>query len=261
MYKKFLLVLTAVGLLAACHDDNGDEENNDDSSNNDIEGEMTISSAASTRDALEDVVDLFNEEYPEVSIDMNFGGSGALKIQIEQGAPVDIFLSANVNHFDDLDEGGFIEERTMYLGNNLVLIEQTDAETLSIIEELVEVDLIALGTPESVPAGEYAKTALEYYEVWDEVEGNIVYAEDVRQVLQYVEIGEVEAGIVYRTDALTSDEVIIVDTFTDDSHDAIEYPLGLLTEGVDDEAAQAFYEFLQTDAALEVFEEYGFTTE
>src|SRR5699024_7259874 len=126
MYKRLLMSITAVGLLAAC---NGDDEDNDEASNGDAEGEVTISAAASTRDALEDVVDLFNEEYPEVSIDMNFGGSGALKIQIEQGAPVDIFLSANVNHFDDLDEGGFIEERTMYLGNNLVLIEQTDAET------------------------------------------------------------------------------------------------------------------------------------
>ena len=258
MYKRLLMSITAVGLLAAC---NGDDEDHVEASNGDADGEVTISAAASTRDALEDVVDLFNEEYPEVSIDMNFGGSGALKIQIEQGAPVDIFLSANVNHFDDLDEGGFIEERTMYLGNNLVLIEQTDAETLSIIEELVDVDLIALGTPESVPAGEYAKTALEYYEVWDEVEGNIVYAEDVRQVLQYVEIAEVDAGVVYRTDAFTSDDVVIVDTFTEDSHDAIEYPLGLLTDGSDDEAVQAFYEFLQSDAALEVFEEYGFIIE
>ena len=258
MYKRLLMAITAVGLLTAC---NGDEESNDEPSNGDVEGEVTISAAASTRDALEDVVDLFNEKNPDVKIDMNFGGSGALKIQIEQGAPTDIFLSANVNHFDDLDDDGFIEERVMYLGNDLVLIEPSDAETLSIIEELVDVDLIALGTPESVPAGEYGKAALEYYEIWDDIEDNIVYAEDVRQVLQYVEVEEVDAGVVYRTDALTSDDVVIVDTFTEDSHDAIEYPLGLLTDGVDDEAVKAFYEFLQSDDALDVFEEYGFNIE
>lgn len=151
--------------------------------------------------------------------------------------------------------------RVTYLGNDLVLIEPTDAETLSIIEELVDVDLIALGTPESVPAGEYGKAALEYYEIWGDIEDNIIYAEDVRQVLQYVEVEEVDAGVVYRTDALTSDDVVIVDTFTEDSHDAIEYPLGLLTDGADDEAVQAFYEFLQSDDALEVFEAYGFIIE
>lgn len=258
MYIRLLMAITAVGLLTAC---NGDEESNDEASNSDVEGEVTISAAASTRDALEDVVDLFNEENPDVTIDMNFGGSGALKIQIEQGAPADIFLSANVNHFDDLDDDGFIEERVMYLGNDLVLIEPSDAKTLSIIEELVDVDLIALGTPESVPAGEYGKAALVYYEIWDDIEDNVVYAEDVRQVLQYVEVEEVDAGVVYRTDALTSDDVAIVDTFTEDSHDAIEYPLGLLTDGVDDEAVQAFYDFLQSDDALEVFEKYGFITE
>lgn len=258
MYKRLLMSITAVGLLAAC---NGDDEDNDEASNGDIEGKVTISAAASTRDGLEEVVELFNEENPDVSIDMNFGGSGALKIQIEQGAPADIFLSANVDHFDDLDDDGFIEERVTYLGNDLVLIEPTDAETLSIIEELVDVDLIALGTPESVPAGEYGKAALEYYEIWGDIEDNIIYAEDVRQVLQYVEVEEVDAGVVYRMDALTSDDVVIVDTFTEDSHDAIEYPLGLLTDGADDEAVQAFYEFLQSDDALEVFEAYGFIIE
>ena len=245
MKRNILLVLLMALLIAAC--------GNEDES-------VTLSAAASTRDALEEVVELFNIEHHS-NIEMNFGGSGALKIQIEQGAPVDMFLSANINHFEKLEDAGFIEESIMYLGNRLVLIVPEQNAGISSIEELVEVNQLALGTPESVPAGEYAKAALEHYELWDEVEDNIIYAEDVRQVLQYVEIGEVDAGIVYHTDALTSDKVKIAATFDKNSHDQVAYPLGILNSGAQKNGVTDFYAFLQTDAALEVFRKYGFTTE
>lgn len=245
MKRYILLVSIMVLLMSACSNE---------------EASVTLSAAASTRDALEEVVLLFNAEYHS-NIDMNFGGSGALKIQIEQGAPVDMFLSANINHFEDLGYAGFIEESIMYLGNRLVLIVPEQNASISTIEELVDVNQLALGTPESVPAGEYGKAALEHYLLWNEVEDKIIYAEDVRQVLQYVEIGEVDAGIVYYTDALTSDKVKIAATFDKDSHKQIAYPLGILDSGAQKNGVTYFYEFLQTDAALEVFRKYGFTTE
>lgn len=222
---------------------------------------VILSAAASTRDAVEDIVELFNEEYPDVDVEVNFGGSGALKIQIEQGAPVDLFLSADTSHFEELVNEGYINEGITYIGNSLVLITPENSENVTSIDDLEEVRLLALGTPESVPAGRYGQSALEFDDLWETVEHKIVYAEDVRQVLQYVEVGEVDAGIVYHTDALTSDSVNIAATFDEASHEAIEYPLGILNAGADKSAAIDFYKFLQTNAALEVFIDYGFTAE
>lgn len=246
MKRIILTLLSLVLLLSAC--------GNDDEI-------VTLSAAASTRDAIEKVVVLFNEAYPDFEVDMNFGGSGALKIQIEQGAPVDIFLSANVNHYEDLVNDGYITEGITYLGNRLVLITPQDNTNIMSIEDLKHVDRLALGTPESVPAGEYGYSALVEYELWETVRPNVVYAEDVRQVLQYVELGEVDAGIVYHTDALTSDAVDIIATFDSTSHESIEYPLGILESGAGKEAVIHFYEFLQSEKAREVFKAYGFTTE
>lgn len=244
--KKWMFVIVGL-MLAGC--------------NTSEEVTVLMSSAASTEDAMNEIIEMFNEAHPNVQVDMNYGGSGALRIQIEQGAPVDLFLSANVDYFNSLDDDGYISERTIYLRNSLVIIELSDAEMLEDIEDLATVDQLAIGSPESVPAGAYAKMALHHYALWDEVEPQIVFAEDVRQVLQYVEIDEVDAGIVYLTDAEISDDVRVVATFDEESHDAIDYPLGLTEQGSENDAAQLFYEFLQGDDAREVFESYGFSTE
>ena len=221
---------------------------------------VTFSAAASTKDAFEEITKQFNEIEPDVTVDMNFGGSGALTVQIEQGAPVDLFLSANMHHFETLEEAGHIAESEPYIGNQLVLIAPEDS-TLEQVEDLTTVDNLAIGTPASVPAGAYAEMALSDYELWDDVETSIVYAEDVRQVLQYVEIGEVDAGIVYYTDAISSSKVHVVDKFEATSHDEILYPLALTTNGAENESAQLFYAFLLGDDAVEVFRSYGFTIE
>ena len=244
--KRYILLLVGAALLiSGCSNDSAS---------------VTLSAAASTRDAMEEIVEIFNASYPDIEVDINFGGSGALKMQIEQGAPVDIFLSANINHYQDLVDGGYIDEGITYLENQLVLITPADEENITSIDNLEQSDRIALGTPESVPAGEYSTTALIYYGLWETLESRIVYAEDVRQVLQYVEVGEVDAGIVYQSDALSSSNINIVETFDAASHDAIEYPLGLLKSAADKKAVVTFYEFLQTDVTLEVFNKYGFTT-
>ncbi|WP_010095691.1 molybdate ABC transporter substrate-binding protein [Ornithinibacillus scapharcae] len=232
---------------------------------NSEEIELTVSAAASLKDSLEEVKELFEEEYPHVNVRFNFGGSGSLQQQISQGAPVDIFFSSSEPKFNTLIESGLIDEENNapLLKNEIVLIAETsNPSNLLSFKDLTnkKIEHIAIGIPETVPAGEYAKETLEYINIWNDVESKIVYAKDVRQVLSYVETGNVGAGIVYRTDALPSDKVIIIESAVPDSHSAIHYPVGIIKGTKHFEAAKDFYYFLQKDDVLEVFENDGFIT-
>ena len=148
------------------------------------------------------------------------------------------------------------------LGNSLVLVVPKEEQSINGFEDLAkaEIDKISIGTPETVPAGKYGKESLEKMDLWKDVESKVVYAKDVRQVLSYVGTGNVAAGIVYSTDALVSDKVNIVATADPETHTPIVYPLGIIKDSKNYEEAKEFYSFLQSDDALKVFHEYGFTT-
>ncbi|MDL4842031.1 molybdate ABC transporter substrate-binding protein [Aquibacillus rhizosphaerae] len=230
---------------------------------NDEKTELTISVAASMVDAMEQVSASFEQEHKEIDILINAGSSGALQQQIIKGAPVDLFLSASATKFDLLLEKQLINETyyTNVLENELVLIKPTGAEIdLNSIEELLDeqVEKVAIGTTETVPAGEYAKQSLENMSLYEKIEGKLIPAKDVRQVLNYVETNNVQAGIVYKTDAAISESVEIVTTFSNDTHTSIIYPLGILKSTKQVEEAMLFYEFINSDTALQIFEEYGF---
>ncbi len=246
-------------VLAACSSSTDNEE----SETSEASGTITVSAAASLTDALQEVAALYNEENKDVQVDFNFGGSGALQQQISQGAPADMFFSASQSDFDTLVEGDFIDESdsTQLLKNELVLVVPEGDTTVTSFDDITEAKQIAVGTPESVPAGEYAMETFESMGITEDLEERLVYAEDVRAVLTYVERGEVSAGLVYRTDAMTSDSVDIIDAAPADAHDPIEYPVGLIEDSENTEAARSFYDFIQNDEALEVFGEYGFVTE
>lgn len=254
-----LAVMTV--FMAACGGNEGNESSEADTDiQEEVQGTVTVSAAASLTDALNDIADLFNEEFPEVQVDYNFGGSGALQQQITQGAPADLFFSASESDFQAVVDDGKINEANAIglLENKLVLIVPEGSTAVSSFDDLTNAEQIAIGTPESVPAGEYSVEAYESMGIYDELEDKLVYAEDVRAVLNYVETENVDAGTVYRTDAETSDDVEIVDAAPADSHDPIVYPLGLLNEPEEPAAAEAFYNFIQSEEALEVFEDYGF---
>lgn len=246
-------------VLAAC----SSSAENEESETSEASGTITVSAAASLTDALQKVAELYNEENPDVQVDFNFGGSGALQQQISQGAPADMFFSASQSDFDTLVEGEFIKEddSTQLLKNELVLVVPEGDTTVTSFDDVTEAEQIAVGTPESVPAGEYAMETFESMGITEDLEESLVYAEDVRAVLTYVERGEVSAGLVYRTDAMTSDSVDIIDAAPADAHEPIEYPVGLIKDSENAEAVRSFYDFIQTDEALEVFGEYGFITE
>ncbi len=226
--------------------------------------ELTISAAASLKDAMELIQSIYEEEHPEIKLKFNFGGSGSLQQQISQGAPVDLFFSAAEEKLDLLVDSGDISEKdgVDLLGNELVLVVPKEQSSITRFQDLAkdDVDKISIGIPESVPAGKYAKESLEKTGLWGSVEGKVVYAKDVRQVLTYVETGNVAAGIAYKTDALVSDKVNIVATAEPETHTPIIYPVGIIKSSKYYDAAKDFYNFLQSDAALKTFAEYGFTT-
>jgi molybdate transport system substrate-binding protein len=186
-----------------------------------------------------------------------------LQQQISQGAPVDLFFSAAEDKFDLLVEKGNIakEDGVDLLGNSLVLVVPKGDQSIKGFEDLkkAEVEKISIGTPETVPAGQYAKESLEKMDAWKDVESKVVFAKDVRQVLSYVETGNVDAGIVYKTDALVSDKVEIVASADPATHTPIVYPAGIIKDSDHYEAAKDFYKYLQSGDALKVFEKYGFT--
>lgn len=221
--------------------------------------EITISAAASLQDAINEIKTAYEKENSNVKINLNFGASGALQQQISQGAPVDLFFSAAEDKFEKLVDEDLIEKGKNLIGNEIVLVVPKDsAQDIKTFEDLPKAEKIALGTPETVPAGQYGKEMLENIGVWKDTEEKVVYAKDVRQVLTYVETENVDAGIVYKTDALTSEKVKITATASEDTHTPIIYPAGVIKESSHLEEANAFYEYLQTDKAMEIFMKYGF---
>jgi len=234
---------------------------NDQANEPEEEVELTVSAAASLQEALNEITENFTKDHPNVKINYNFGASGALQQQISQGAPVDLFFSAAEDKFDQLVEEGLIEKENGVdlVGNEIVLVVPKEA-TLGIksFEDLTKAERLSIGTPESVPAGKYAKETLDKLNIWTSVEENMVFAKDVRQVLTYVETNNVDAGIVYKTDALISEKVEIVATADEASHAPIIYPLGVIKNSSHPKEAQEFYEYLQSPSSMTTLEKYGF---
>ncbi len=222
---------------------------------------LTISAAASLTDAAEELKKIYATEHPEVTITYNFGSSGTLQKQIEEGAPADIFISAGKSQMDALAEKDLIvaESRRDLLSNDLVLITQKDG-SLAGFDDLAGsgVEKMSIGTPETVPAGKYAKEALESLGLWEQVQSKLVLAKDVRQVLTYVETGNVDAGLVYSSDALMGQGIKVVAAAPADSHAPIVYPMALIKDSAHPEEANAFTEFLSGAEAAQIFDKYGF---
>ncbi|MEG1584125.1 MAG: molybdate ABC transporter substrate-binding protein [Anaerovorax sp.] len=224
--------------------------------------EVYVSAAASLTEALTEIQTEYAKDCKDTLV-FNFGGSGALVKQIQEGAPCDLFLSASKSNMDDLETAGLIDKATRkdLLGNTLTLI--ASAEKKDVIKDETyftkeDVKSIAVGTPESVPAGKYAQETFESMGIWADVQGKLVMAKDVKQVLEYVDTGNVDCGLVYKSDALGMKTGAIVCDMPEDSHSPILYPGAVTTEAAQPEAAAAFYDFLSTDYAKSVFEKYGF---
>ena len=207
-----------------------------------------------------DIQEAFKGQYPDIALKFNFGSSGALKEQIAQGAPVDVFFSAGKAQVQTLIESGLVEEESTkeVLRNKLVLITgKDDSKSLS-FKTLGETDLekLAVGDFGSV---QYTEEVFKALGLTDQLKDNLVYAKDVREVLFWVETGNAEAGIVYETDAKVSQKVIICDSADESWHDPIIYPVALIKGSPRLEEAKLFTAFLTSKEAQDIFRAYGFT--
>lgn len=223
---------------------------------------VTVFAAKSMTDCLDELIAAYEAQHADVAITVNYAGSGDLQSQIENGAPCDLFLSAAQTQMDALCEEGLMADETRrdLLTNEAVLVTPKEASAVTSFEDLAlhSVEQVAIGNPDSVPVGQYAEEILTTLGIWDIVYDKAVLGSDVRQVLAWCETGEVDAGIVYATDAAVTDDVTVVCAAPEGSCAPVVYPVALTADGADNEAAQDVLTFLQSDAAAEVFEAYGF---
>jgi len=224
--------------------------------------EVTVSAAASLTNAFKEIAVGFEAQNPGVKVLTNFAASDALLAQISKGAPVDVFASADQETMDKAQAQNLLVTGTRrnFVNNSLVLITPVDgAAHPTTLADLAKPDVkrIALGKPEGVPAGRYAKGALEAAKLWPAVEAKAVYATNVRQALDYVARGEVEAGFVYATDAAVQKDKVKV-ALTVPTETPISYPIAVVNGGPNADAARKFIDYLATPAGQAVLAKYGF---
>ncbi|NIA03101.1 MAG: molybdate ABC transporter substrate-binding protein [Nitrospirae bacterium] len=244
IFVLILLILTAAPTLPSTQPDT-----------------ITVSAAASLTDAFKDITAEFEKSNPEVSVELNLASSGSLRLQIEAGAPIDVFASASQKHMDILGGNGLIlnESRQDFAGNSLVLITQKN-RNINTIDDLFSenVERIAIGNPDTSPVGRYARQSLMEAGHWDNVKDKVIFAETVKQVLTYVERGEVDAGFVYMTD---------VDGAKPDSIDVvcsvplsipIRYPIAVVSSSSNKAIAEKFNNFVTGEHGRKILNEHGF---
>ncbi len=225
---------------------------------------MNVSAAASLNDVLKAINSVYMGHDPGVPITSNFASSGTLQTQIENGAPVDVFISASATQMDNLEtEGLLLNETKMDLLNNKVVMIVPDDSTLALAGftdlALDKVKRIAIGDPGSVPAGTYAIQAFDELGIAAVLQHKEVLGADARQVLTYVESGNADAGIVYSTDALTSTKVNVIAAAPADINAKVVYPVAVVKTSKNPEAARSYIKFLFGSQAKALFEKYGFT--
>jgi molybdate transport system substrate-binding protein len=231
-----------------------------------IANEITVSAAISLKNAFEEIGEIFTGTYPEARLLFNFGASGDLARQIEAGAPVDVFASAAQKDMDDIDRKGLILSgtRTNFAGNGVVLVNPSlSSIRIESFEDLskAKVKRIVIGNPKTVPAGRYAEEVLKSLKLWDRIMDKFVLAENVRQALDYVARNEVDAGMVYATDAMIrSKEVRIVLKAPQGSHQPVVYPVGVVKGSKNESLAREFVTFVVSRDGQEILKKYGFKT-
>jgi molybdate transport system substrate-binding protein len=257
----FLLAVSVVAVMAGC---STAKTSKSSSSAPAKSVELTIAAAASLTDVTAQIAKDYKAVAPNVKLTFSYGASGTLETQIEQGAPVDIFMSAAEKQMDGLSDKGLLAAgtRTDLLHNKAVLIVPKGS-TLGITSftdlGTSKVKKIAIGDPASVPAGQYAQDVFTSLKIWDTVKAKANLGTDVRQVLTWVEDGDVDCGVVYATDAATSTKITVICDAPAGSSEPIVYPVAVIKASKNVQAAQAFINYLKSSAAASRFTQAGFT--
>ncbi|HAN46994.1 MAG TPA: molybdate ABC transporter substrate-binding protein [Cyanobacteria bacterium UBA8156] len=224
---------------------------------------LLVGAAASLQDALKEVTPLFQSAHPGITVKYSFAASGALQQQIEQGAPIDVFIAAASRQMDALQAKGriLVETRRNLLTNRLVLVvPRSSTGVLTDFRQLTspQIKRISMGEPRSVPAGQYAEEVFRNLGLWEQIRPKLVFGNSVRNVLASVESGNADAGVVYVTDAKITDRVRQVAIAPKDSHSPIVYPVAIVSASRQQKSAQIYAQFLSGPLARPVFTKYGF---
>lgn len=242
----FVLMLIAV-MLSGCTEKK--EEN-----------VIIVSAAASLKEPLEEIAKGF-ESNNDIKVNYNFAGSGILQKQIEEGAPVDLFISAGKSQMDTLQEKKLIDTSTRkdLFENDLVLVYSKSLGKIETLKELLNKNMsLAIGEVKTVPAGEYARQSFEALGIWENVSKNVIYAKSVKDVLQYVLKGEVQAGVTYKSDAAGIDgefNILLIDS---NLHEPILYPAAVVSDSSKKEEAKIFMKYITSENNKVVFDKYKF---
>jgi molybdate transport system substrate-binding protein len=227
--------------------------------------EIVVSAAASLTDAMKEIGKEFEKRNPGITVQFNFGASGALQQQIEKGAPVDVFASAGVKEMDTLARTGKIEAATRcdFAGNSLVLLVPAGKRSIK-WEDLAgaRIQRVAISNPDSVPSGRYAKETLTRKNLWTAVQPKAIMGQNVRQTLTYIANGEVDAGIVFATDAFIEKRRVTVaqTAIPVKDHDPIIYPVAAIAGSRHAAVARRFATFLEDRTAQSTLKRFGFTS-
>lgn len=227
--------------------------------------EILVAAAASLKNAYEEqLIPMFQEDHPDITVRGTYDSSGKLQTQIEEGLEADVFMSAAVKQMKALDEKGMIatETITSLLENKIVMIVPAGSESgFAEFGDIAKAETIALGDPASVPAGQYAQEALISFGIWEEIQPKVSFGTNVTEVLNQVAAASADAGIVYATDAAGMEDsvCVVADAPEGSLNEKVIYPVAVVKESSHPESAKAFLEFLKTQEAMEVFRSYGFS--
>ncbi|WP_186431047.1 molybdate ABC transporter substrate-binding protein [Clostridium sp. BSD9I1] len=234
------------------------------SSTKETDKSLVMSAASSLMEPLNEIKNNFEKEN-NIKININYAASGTLRKQIEEGAPVDIYFSADKDNYDKLLKSNIIDKTLgeYTIKNEIVLIINKGFKNyrdIKSIEDLhkTKLDKLSIGTPETVPAGKYGLETLNYYNIFENLKGTIVYGRTVKDVLNYVLTQNVDAGIVFKTDTLGKEDKISIINIPPQSHSEIVYKCGILTNSKSKENAQKFLHYLNEESSKKIFERYGF---
>jgi molybdate transport system substrate-binding protein len=221
--------------------------------------QVNVSAAASLKEAINEMAAKYATTHPGVTIQKNYGASGALAGQIENGAPADIFISASTDWIDYLASKKLLDaaSRKNFAYNALVFAGAT-TKKVSGMNDLVKLDKIAIGSLKSVPAGDYAMESMKNAHVDQKLAAKLVMAKDVRECLTYAEMGEVDGAFVYRTDALQAKKAKILFVVPEKLHSRVVYPMALTVSGTANADAKAFFAWIQRGDAKSILKKYGF---
>jgi len=225
-----------------------------------LAGEINLSAAASLKEVINELSDSFAKTHPGVRFFKNYGASGALAKQIEGGAPADLFISANQEWMEYLKAKKLLDAAGIGTFAYNTLVFAGTAGKASSMQDLLRLKRIAIGSPKSVPAGEYAVEAIKKSGLDKQLQKKLVMAKDVRECLMYAERDEVDGGFVYKTDALQAKQARILFTVPQELYPRVTYPMSLTVSGVNHKDAVAFITYLHGDEARAVLIKFGFAT-